>query len=106
MSDERSARRIQFTPALCRAANDEAGRSPAVGTVSDSAIGLLVALGIGLLLGVERERRKGRGRGPAGVRTFALVALLEGLSYRVGGVGRHRGGTWDRRTGRGGVCDL
>ena len=56
--------------------------------MSDSAIGLLVALGIGLLLGVERERRKGRGRerGPAGIRTFALVALLGGLSYRVGGV--------------------
>ena len=51
-------------------------------------VGLLVALGIGLLLGVERERRKGRGpeRGPAGIRTFALVALLGGLSYRVGGV--------------------
>ena len=56
--------------------------------MSNSAIGLLVALGIGLLLGVERERRKGRGpeRGPAGIRTFALVALLGGLSYRVGGV--------------------
>jgi uncharacterized membrane protein (DUF4010 family) len=56
--------------------------------VSDSAISLLVALGIGLLLGVERERRKGRGpeRGPAGIRTFALVALLGGLSYRLGGV--------------------
>ena len=46
-----------------------------------------MALGIGLLLGVERERRKGRGpeRGEAGVRTFALVALLGGLSLRVGG---------------------
>ena len=56
--------------------------------MSDSAISLLVSLGIGLLLGVERERRKGRGpeRGPAGIRTFALVALLGGLSYRVGGV--------------------
>jgi uncharacterized membrane protein (DUF4010 family) len=49
---------------------------------------LLAALGVGLLLGVERERRKGRGpeRGAAGVRTFALVGLLGGLSYRVGGI--------------------
>lgn len=41
-------------------------------------IGFVVSLGIGLLIGVERERRKGSGpgRGPAGVRTFALVALL------------------------------
>ena len=37
-----------------------------------------VALGIGLLIGVERERSKGRGpmREFAGVRTFALAALL------------------------------
>jgi uncharacterized membrane protein (DUF4010 family) len=55
--------------------------------MSGAVVRLLAALGIGLLLGVERERRKGRGpgRGPAGIRTFALVALLGGLSYRVGG---------------------
>jgi uncharacterized membrane protein (DUF4010 family) len=37
-----------------------------------------LALGCGLLIGVERERRKGSGpqRQYAGVRTFALVALL------------------------------
>lgn len=54
----------------------------------DAPAGLAVALGIGLLLGAERERRKGSGpdRGPAGVRTFALVAVLGGLSLRVGGV--------------------
>ena len=36
-----------------------------------------MALGIGLLVGVERERRKGEGprRGVAGLRTFALVGL-------------------------------
>ena len=47
---------------------------------------LAVALGIGLLLGAERERRKGRGadRGAAGVRTFALVALLGALSAEIG----------------------
>jgi uncharacterized membrane protein (DUF4010 family) len=56
--------------------------------MTDPAVSLLAALGIGLLLGVERERRKGRGpeRGPAGIRTFALVALLGGLAYRVGGI--------------------
>lgn len=50
---------------------------------------LAVSLGIGLLLGLERERRKGRGpgRGAAGIRTFALVALLGGVSLRVGGSG-------------------
>lgn len=50
--------------------------------LGDSAQGLAVALGIGLLVGLERERRKGdgTGRGPAGLRTFALVALLGGLA--------------------------
>ena len=35
------------------------------------------ALGIGLLIGVERERRKGSGasRAPAGIRTFAVASL-------------------------------
>ncbi len=39
---------------------------------------LALALGVGLLIGVERERRKGRGptRQFAGVRTFTLVALV------------------------------
>jgi len=51
-----------------------------------SILPLAVALGIGLMLGVERERRKGKGpsRGPAGIRTFALVALLGGLAERAG----------------------
>ena len=40
-------------------------------------IGLATALGAGLLIGVERERRKGRGpkRAIAGVRTFAIAAV-------------------------------
>jgi uncharacterized membrane protein (DUF4010 family) len=48
----------------------------------DQAAALSVALGIGLLLGVERERRKTDGpeRAAAGVRTFALVAFLGFLS--------------------------
>jgi uncharacterized membrane protein (DUF4010 family) len=47
-----------------------------------SAIRLVVAIGIGLLIGAERERRKGGGprRGPAGVRTFALAAFAGALS--------------------------
>jgi uncharacterized membrane protein (DUF4010 family) len=44
-------------------------------------IGLSVALGCGLLIGLERERRKGEGaeRQPAGVRSFTIVALTGAL---------------------------
>jgi uncharacterized membrane protein (DUF4010 family) len=43
---------------------------------------LLMALGMGALIGVERERRKGEGasRAPAGLRTFALIGLAGGLA--------------------------
>ena len=43
----------------------------------DSLTSLAVALGLGLLIGVERERRKGEGptRHFAGLRTFTLAAL-------------------------------
>ncbi|MBO0754713.1 MAG: MgtC/SapB family protein [Bradyrhizobiaceae bacterium] len=46
-----------------------------------------VALGIGLLIGTERERRKGEGpfRSAAGIRTFAITALLGAVSIEVGG---------------------
>lgn len=46
------------------------------------------ALGIGLLIGVERERRKGSGasRSPAGIRTFAVGSLAGAVSVVVGGV--------------------
>ena len=49
---------------------------------------LALALGVGLLIGVERERRKGTGPGrdPAGIRTFALTGLLGGIAAQVGGV--------------------
>jgi uncharacterized membrane protein (DUF4010 family) len=45
-------------------------------------LGPTVALGVGLLIGIERERRKGQGpqRAFAGVRTFALVALAGSLA--------------------------
>lgn len=47
---------------------------------------LALALGIGLLIGVERERRKGEGpqRGFAGVRSFTLVALLGAVLQWLG----------------------
>lgn len=51
------------------------------------AVRLAIALGIGLLIGIERERRKGAGpsRAPAGIRTFALASLVGGISLAVGG---------------------
>jgi uncharacterized membrane protein (DUF4010 family) len=50
---------------------------------------LAIALAIGLVIGAERERRKGEGptRIPAGVRTFALVGLLGGIVALLGGTG-------------------
>jgi uncharacterized membrane protein (DUF4010 family) len=51
-------------------------------------VGFAVALGIGLLIGVERERRKGEGpfRAAAGIRTFAISAILGALAIKLGGV--------------------
>ena len=48
---------------------------------------LIVALGIGLLIGTERERRKGEGpfRSAAGIRTFAITAVLGAVSVNIGG---------------------
>ena len=47
---------------------------------------LLIALAVGLLIGAERERRKGNGetRRSAGVRTFTLVAVLGGVAALIG----------------------
>lgn len=49
---------------------------------------LAVALGIGLLIGIDRERRKGSGpeRLPAGLRTFALASLAGAISFVTGGM--------------------
>lgn len=46
-------------------------------TLQAAWVGLAVALGGGLLIGIERERRKGQGddRAAAGVRSFAIAAL-------------------------------
>jgi uncharacterized membrane protein (DUF4010 family) len=51
-------------------------------------INFTVALAIGLLIGVERERSKGEGplRRAAGIRTFALASLLGAVAMHVGGV--------------------
>lgn len=53
------------------------------------ALGLAAALGAGLLVGLERERRKRRRPGAmraqaAGIRSFALVALAGGLAETLG----------------------
>jgi len=49
--------------------------------------GAATALGIGLLIGLERERHKGQGdtRACAGLRTFAITALLGYVAMQVGG---------------------
>lgn len=48
---------------------------------------LATALGIGLLIGAERERRKGEGtlQTAAGIRTFTLASLAGAISITVGG---------------------
>jgi len=43
-----------------------------------------VALGLGMLIGLERERTEGGERTFAGARTFSLVALLGALSVYIG----------------------
>ncbi len=50
-------------------------------------LNLSVALGIGLLIGAERERRKGEGpsRSPAGIRTFTVASLAGATSFIAGG---------------------
>jgi uncharacterized membrane protein (DUF4010 family) len=55
-------------------------------TLDPAILSLAVAIGIGLLVGTERERRKGEGpdRSPAGVRTFALVSLAGAVSFTIG----------------------
>jgi uncharacterized membrane protein (DUF4010 family) len=49
-------------------------------------ISLAVAFGIGMLIGIERERSKGQGpqREVAGVRTFTLISVMGALSLLLG----------------------
>ncbi len=53
---------------------------------ADSAVALATALGIGLLIGAERERRKGSGPGrdAAGIRTFSIVGLMGAVAQMLG----------------------
>src|SRR5512140_3900740 len=77
------------------AGRDVSGSSPRAGlpdSREDSVIiepvilNLVVALGIGLLIGAERERRKGEGpaRSAAGIRTFTIASLVGAASFVVG----------------------
>ena len=52
-------------------------------------LALCVALGIGLLVGAERERRKGStpGRSAAGIRTFAIASIIGAVGMLVGDIG-------------------
>ncbi|WP_305824740.1 MgtC/SapB family protein [Massilia brevitalea] len=49
--------------------------------------GIAVATGCGMLIGIDRERRKGSGpaRGFAGLRSFTIAAVLGALSQALGG---------------------
>ncbi len=49
-----------------------------IGALTAEQMGVVVALGAGMLIGLERERRKGQGptRDSAGLRTFMVAALL------------------------------
>ena len=49
--------------------------------------GAAAALGIGMLVGLERERHKGQGeyRAFAGFRTYSITALLGYVTQQVGG---------------------
>lgn len=51
-------------------------------------LNLAIAIGVGLMIGLERERSKGVGsaRRPAGIRTFTLAALLGAVAAHLGGV--------------------
>lgn len=54
---------------------------------ANALLGLSVALGVGLLIGAERERRKetGPNRSAAGIRTFVVSALLGAVSMLLEG---------------------
>lgn len=53
--------------------------------LADDVLGIAVAAGVGLLIGIERERRKGVGedREAAGLRTFVVAALTGALTQTL-----------------------
>ncbi len=60
--------------------------SPGTALPDAQALSLAVALGAGLLIGIERERRKGQGddRRAAGLRSFAVTAVMGALAQSLG----------------------
>lgn len=58
-----------------------------IGALTAEQMGVVVALGAGMLIGLERERRKGEGprRESAGLRTFMVAALLGVCAQIVSG---------------------
>ena len=52
-------------------------------------LNLVSAVGVGALIGAERERRKGEGpaRSPAGIRTFTITSISGAVAFALGGVG-------------------
>jgi uncharacterized membrane protein (DUF4010 family) len=59
-------------------------QAPLFGPEADILLRFAVALGLGILLGLERERRKDPETGFAGVRTFALIALSGAFAGWIG----------------------
>lgn len=59
---------------------------PAMPDLNPFVLGFLVALGIGLLIGIDRERTKGDGpsREAAGLRTFTLASLAGAIGMAAG----------------------
>lgn len=64
--------------------------------LTDEIIGFAVAFAIGLLVGAEREARKGEGNAPiaAGVRTMVLIALAGALGTLLGPIAFGLGGAF------------
>jgi uncharacterized membrane protein (DUF4010 family) len=77
-------------------ARDRASRQDRAGHMDDLRIdtvfGLLAALGGGLLVGIQRERRKREGEAAAGVRSFTVVALIGAVAALLGPVAIGVGG--------------
>lgn len=61
------------------------GLASAFGVADELVMGLLAALGSGLLIGLERERHKrsGQHREPAGLRTFTLASMSGALAQAL-----------------------